>query len=239
MLSCAPGRPVVAPVGPVRLAVIAWNLSAGRGDLARLASDLASGELTGAPVANAVLLLQEATPSTALAGFDSHFVAVRQSPERTSGNLILSTRPLDDRRAIPLPAARQPRTAAVATIEIGRQRVFVASVHLENRLAWSRLAIFADGARGRQAAALVAGLPAGPGVVGGDMNTILGPHEPAWRRLRARFDDTPDTPAQPTFRDRLVLDHLFFDLPDGWLGATDVVADRYGSDHHPVIGLIR
>jgi hypothetical protein len=42
----------------------------------------------------------------------------------------------------------------------------------------------------------------------------------------------------PTFRDRLVLDHLFFDLPDGWRAERRVVADRYRSDHHPVLGLL-
>ncbi len=52
-------------------------------------------------------------------------------------------------------------------------------------------------------------------MVGGDFNTMLGPDEPAWGALLARFPDTPDKP-EPTFRDRLVLDHLFFDVPDGW-----------------------
>ena len=42
----------------------------------------------------------------------------------------------------------------------------------------------------------------------------------------------------PTFHDRLVLDHLFFDLPDGWVAARQVIANRYGSDHHPVLGLV-
>jgi hypothetical protein len=63
---------------------------------------------------------------------------------------------------------------------------------------------------------------------------MLGPDEPAWRMLLTRFPDTPDRPG-PTFRDRLVLDHLFFDLPDGWTVNRRVVDDKYGSDHHPVI----
>jgi len=35
-----------------------------------------------------------------------------------------------------------------------------------------------------------------------------------------------------------VLDHLFLDLPDGWTATRRVIEDRYGSDHHPVLGMI-
>jgi endonuclease/exonuclease/phosphatase (EEP) superfamily protein YafD len=56
--------------------------------------------------------------------------------------------------------------------------------------------------------------------------------------LAKRFDDTPADRARPTVRDRLVLDHLFFDVPDGWTVTRRVVPERYGSDHHPVIGLV-
>jgi hypothetical protein len=49
-----------------------------------------------------------------------------------------------------------------------------------------------------------------------------------------RFPATPDKP-EPTFRDRLVLDHLFFDVPDGWVVTRRVIKDQYGSDHHPVL----
>ena len=70
------------------------------------------------------------------------------------------------------------------------------------------------------------------------MNTMLGAAEPAWRVFSERFPDTPADRPRPTFRDRLVLDHLFFDLPDGWAVTRRVVAERYGSDHHPVIGIV-
>jgi endonuclease/exonuclease/phosphatase (EEP) superfamily protein YafD len=53
-----------------------------------------------------------------------------------------------------------------------------------------------------------------------------------------RFRDTPRDPPQPTFHDRLVLDHLFFDLPDGWTVTRRVLKDAYGSDHHPVVAVI-
>src|SRR4029077_16871873 len=76
------------------------------------------------------------------------------------------------------------------------------------------------------------------GILGGDLNTWLGPREPAWRDLLQRFPDTPRDPPQPPFHDRLVLDHLFFDLPAGWRATRRVVKDAYGSDHHPVVAIV-
>jgi endonuclease/exonuclease/phosphatase family metal-dependent hydrolase len=112
------------------------------------------------------------------------------------------------------------------------------STHLENRTgAWR--ALFSDLARRRQAEALIDALPEdGFGVLGGDFNAWLGRHEPAWQVLLNRFDDTPGVMRSATFRDRLVLDHLLFDLPAGWHAATSVARDRYGSDHHPVVATI-
>ena len=221
-------------------------MNAGRGDISRLVDDLAAGTLAAGPPPAYVLLLQEAVQSAdrdirsfadarRLASF---FVPVRIGSARASGNAILSTVPVDDPRMVELPQERQPRAAAAGTIDVAGERLFVVSVHLENRLDWWRLGVFADSARGRQAEALIGALPPGPGIVGGDMNTILGPAERAWRILLERFPDTPADP-EPTFRDRLVLDHLFFDLPDGWTATRRVIADRYGSDHHPVMGVIR
>ena len=116
---------------------------------------------------------------------------------------------------------------------VGSDTLFVVSTHLENRLGWLR-GLFGDRARGRQAEALLQALPQGHGIVGGDFNTMLGPNEPAWRAMLGRFPDTPDRP-EPTFRDRLVLDHLFFDLPDGWRGdaAGDQGPVRLGSPPGP------
>jgi len=246
LFGCALPRPVVPPTGPIALALVTWNLNAGRGDVGRLVDDLAAGRLTDAPVSDYVLLLQEAVEGgdRDIAAFargrslDAHFTPIRRSPARTTGNAILSTRPLEHARVVALPRERQPRAAVAAIITVAGQRLSVASVHLENRLTWWRLALFADNARGRQAAALIAALPPGPGIVGRDMNTILGPHDPAWRTLLARYPDTPARPG-PTFRERLVLDHLFFDLPDGWRATRTVLTDRYWSDHRPVLGVIR
>ena len=222
---------------PAVLAVITWNMHAGRGELPRLIADLATGRLTDAPVHDYVLLLQEFIDRG-----DNHLAVgplfKLLSPVRgESSNAIISTIPLTDTRVIELPRERQPRAAIGAHIDIGGETLFVVCTHLENRLGWLR-GLFGDRARGRQAAVLLKAVPQGHGILGGDLNTMLGPDEPAWRALLMRFPDTPDRP-QPTFRNRLVLDHLFFDLPERWKVTRRVVADQYGSDHHPVVADVR
>lgn len=225
-------------------------MHAGAGDLPRLLDDLAAGRLTATPIRDYpirdyIVLLQEApeggdrdaTVIAARRTLTSFFSAVRRGPLRTSGNAILSTLALTNPRTIELPRERQPRAAVVAGIDVAGERLFVISTHLENRLGWRR-GLFGDAARGRQAEALLRDIPPGEhGILGGDMNTMLGPSEPAWRAFLDRFPHTPPRP-EPTFRDRLVLDHLFLDLPDGWTATRTVIDERYGSDHHPVLGVI-
>jgi endonuclease/exonuclease/phosphatase family metal-dependent hydrolase len=204
------------------------------GDLRRLIGDLEAGRLTGATPREYVLLLQEFVGIDDGAGSTARALTLFTSPvQGASGNAIVSTIPLEDPHTIDLPRERQPRAAVAATIRVRGEALFVVSTHLENRLGWLR-GLFGDRARGRQAEALLDRLPRGHGIVGGDFNTMLGPGEPAWRALLERFPDTPDRP-EPTFRDRLVLDHLFFDVPDGWRVTRRVVREQYGSDHHPVI----
>lgn len=244
------------------LAVATWNLHAGRGDLARFRYDLASGILTGGVPADYVILLQEdverlaepaantvdetrrisaehsASEIATVNGLSFFFAPVHATGARASGNAILSTRPLLEPRLVPLERERQPRTAVVATIRLDSTSLFVVNVHMENRLAWWR-ALFSDSARARQTTQLLRALPQeAEGILGGDLNTWLGPNEPAWRAMLRRFPDTPRDRPEPTFRDRLVLDHLFFDLPEGWMVTRRVIAESYGSDHHPVIGTI-
>jgi endonuclease/exonuclease/phosphatase family metal-dependent hydrolase len=215
------------------LAVVTWNLHAGRGDLARLRYDLASGSLTGAVPIDYVLLLQEVVRPVDAQGLSVFFAPVRGD----SGNAILSTRPLIQPRVIALERERQPRSAIAAALRLDAASLFIVDVHMENRLAWWR-ALFSDTARGEQASALLRELPAGDGILGGDLNTWLGPNEPAWRAMLRRFPDTPRDPPQPTFHDRLVLDHLFFDLPAGWRVSRRVINNAYGSDHHPVVAML-
>lgn len=242
--------PTVAPshlrtLAPL-LAVVTWNMNAGRGDLPRLVSDLESGQLAGAPPLHYVLLLQEATeegdhPASAFAsarGLSGFFVPIWHDGRVMRGNAILSTARLVNARAIELPRERQPRTAAAAAIAVGGEQLFVVSVHLENRVSWLKGGVLDEDARGRQADALLRALPAhGSGIVGGDLNLWLGAAEPAWRAFNRRFPShaPDDRPTAPTFRQRLVLDHLFYDLPEGWHANRRTLPDRYGSDHHPVL----
>jgi len=239
-------------------------MHAGRGDLERLRYDLASGILTDGVPADYVLLLQEdvepldsaptqvgadlqvgphGAPHSARAVADTNglsffFSPVRRDERRMSGNAILSTRPLLEPRSVSLARERQPRSAVAATIRLDSASLFLVDVHMENRLAWWRL-LFSDTARGKQAAALLQEIPQqGDGILGGDLNTWLGPREPAWQLMLRRFPDTPRAPLRPTFHDRLVLDHLFFDLPDGWGATRRVLKDAYGSDHHPVVAVV-
>ena len=208
----------------------------GRGNLVRLIDDLEAGRLTGSPPREYVLLLQEfVNREGSIVRSPTRALTLFTSPVRgAAGNAIVATFALEEPRTIDLPRERQPRAAVAATMRAGRETLFIVSTHLENRLGWLR-GLFGDRARGRQADALLNALPGGHGIVGGDFNTMLGPDEPAWRALLTRFPDTPGEP-EPTFRDRLVLDHLFFDLPDGWRVTRRVIRDRYGSDHHPVVG---
>jgi endonuclease/exonuclease/phosphatase family metal-dependent hydrolase len=231
----------------VLLAVVTWNVNAGRGDLPQLVTDLTTGVLTGKPVRDFIILLQEnieGSPHDVQSVARSRqlytfFTEVRLSDRGPSGNAVLSTRPLLDARVIDLPRERRVRKAVVVTLEIDGIPMFAACTHLENRTSWLKGGLLSDTARGRQARVLLRSLPQGHGIVGGDLNTWLGPGEPAWRALQERFDETPGGAAdEPTFRDRLVLDHLFFDLPSRWEAVRAVVPERYGSDHHPVLGLI-
>jgi endonuclease/exonuclease/phosphatase family metal-dependent hydrolase len=237
---CARTPPTtVAPHPPASLTVITWNMHRGDGDVQRLIDDIDSGRLS--MPGEYILLLQEfgdRDDRRARVRSNARSLSVFFSPVRPNvANAIASTVPLENTRTIELPRERQPRSAAVATIATHGEQLFIVSVHLENRLAWYR-GLFGDRARGRQANALLAALPSmGHGILGGDMNTMLGPQEPAWQTFVQRFPETPGH-LEPTMRDRAVLDHLFVDLPDGWHLKRHVIGDRYGSDHHPLLGEI-
>ena len=243
-VTCSLGRVATVPQEPALLTVVTWNTDAGSGDLERLVTDLQSGTLGGATPVGYVLLLQEAAENEldAIAvprGWTTWFVPVRGVEGRVRGNAIVSSLALRDPRVVPLSRERQPRAAASAWIDLAGQPLFVASVHLENRVSLWRGGLLSDNARGRQVDGLLRALPAdASGILGGDFNTWLGPNEPAWRALARRFTDTSEWPRSSTFRERLALDHLLMDLPDGWRAIRQVLPDDYGSDHHPVMALV-
>lgn len=170
------------------------------------------------------------------------------------GNAVLSTLPLADLAAIELPVERQRRVAVAATVA-GRNsagipwRVRFVSAHLENRARWLRLHRALGAAQANQARALVAGLerlsPIPASAVGGDFNTwFRGGASGALDALRIRYPSVEvhpegDTRQLPLFLPGLRLDHLFLRLPVGWSGHYEIVADRYGSDHAPLMGWVR
>jgi endonuclease/exonuclease/phosphatase family metal-dependent hydrolase len=234
-----PPQTVPAFVARAALAVVSWNVHGSAGDLPRLVADLRAGRLTGAPASAFVLLLQEATSDAVAAAQRDGLFAQYERIYPTRGNAILSTSPLIDARTIELPRMRQRRVALVASIDVDGMRVRVVTTHLENRVSWWRGGLFSEDARRQQAEALVKALPHGePTILGGDFNAWLGRTEPGWKALAARFPDGPPPLPTPTFRQRLFLDDIFFDLRGKWLANRLVVSNRYGSDHHPVVGLL-
>jgi endonuclease/exonuclease/phosphatase family metal-dependent hydrolase len=158
------------------------------------------------------------------------------------GNAILSTLPLSELQAIELPFERQRRVAIAATIDGAGPdgKIRVVSTHLDASASARRLWVFTSGLRERQAARLIASLPHSPAaVMGSDLNTwVDGRREPAVRLLQQVFPSTPPIADRATVALGFTLDYLFFRLPDGWSAASNRVADRYGSDHHPIVGWI-
>ena len=156
------------------------------------------------------------------------------------GNAIVSTLPLTELRALELPFVRQRRVVPVARIDVEQgAAITVASVHLDPFVGRDRLWLLGAGAsRGRQARVVADALPVtGSLAVGGDFNTWLGADEPAVAEMRRVSDPSP-WPAEPTFANGRVLDHLFFRMPAPLRGMYRRAPRTYGSDHFPLVGWI-
>jgi endonuclease/exonuclease/phosphatase family metal-dependent hydrolase len=169
------------------------------------------------------------------------------------GNAILSSLPLEGAQAIELPLVLQRRVAVTAVIRLGRLKLRVVSAHLDPRgppgHQWS-------GAAGRaiQAQHLVSSLPAGPVVLGADLNLGRGRYERAWRVLRHAGFSFGIPPTAPGWRHtfhalpRLVLDYVLIRDPSRTVHRAIVnrldehPRDRgprvFGSDHHPLLARI-
>jgi endonuclease/exonuclease/phosphatase family metal-dependent hydrolase len=161
------------------------------------------------------------------------------------GNAILSTLPLIDVEAIELPFTRRRRVAVAASVEVPGQRsgatrqVRVVTAHFDTGLAL--LACGPARLRARSAQVLLSALATVPGVVvvGGDLNTSWGDDEPAVHVLRRHLPDARRLDRDETWHGpvgtRGRLDHLF-GRADGAIIPVTRVSDRFGSDHHPVVG---
>jgi endonuclease/exonuclease/phosphatase family metal-dependent hydrolase len=162
------------------------------------------------------------------------------------GNAILSTVPLEDLAAIELPFERQRRVAVAATVSLSRPnaapvRIRVVSVHLDNMVGPGRGWILGgEFGRLRQARSLVELLKGEEVViVGGDFNTWFGAAEPAYREIHDALPDCRTTDPRATFLGLLRLDHVFFRIPDDWTAGFQRAAERYGSDHYPLLATVR
>jgi hypothetical protein len=164
------------------------------------------------------------------------------------GNAILSTEPLSNALAIELPLARQRRVAIGASVQVVRDgmesTLRVLDVHLEPLSSPRSLWVFRN-PRTAQVDSILSLLTteshdvdvswAGT-VVGGDFNTVkAGVDEPAYRDMRAWGQSTGSEDRRATHRLGR-LDYLFYQLPGPWQGTTRRVDEKFGSDHHPIVG---
>lgn len=165
--------------------------------------------------------------------------------DQDRGNAILSTEPLTEFSAIELPFERQRRVAIGATVSGGHRpgagwSLRVVSAHLESTVPASRLWVMANGARVRQAKGLLEALGPDPAVLlAGDFNTWLGFADPAYRALDAHLPGIVRGDRRATFRPFFRLDHAFARLPAEWTVAARRLDDRLGSDHYPLLALLR
>jgi endonuclease/exonuclease/phosphatase family metal-dependent hydrolase len=161
------------------------------------------------------------------------------------GTAILSSLPLREPHVIELPMGIQRRVAAVVTISLpgAGTDVSVATAHLDN-FSFRRPVGSLGAIRARQAAALDRALPRdGALVLGADLNTWMRElREPAFTLLRRRLPEPASPGRTPTSRFLGVprrVDHLLARAPASHAFTGRRLADRYGSDHHPLIGVLK
>jgi endonuclease/exonuclease/phosphatase family metal-dependent hydrolase len=170
------------------------------------------------------------------------------------GNAVVSTEPLARVRAIELPLERQRRVSIETSIEVrtgGAVRYLqLIDVHLEPLSSPSTLWLFRN-PRLRQLDALLRGRGTPSGVrtgetaagfvLGGDFNLIQGgADEPVYSLARLWSRDLDGEDSRATHRMGR-LDYLFFRSVGGRgeTLSTTRIDDRFGSDHHPVMGRFR
>jgi endonuclease/exonuclease/phosphatase family metal-dependent hydrolase len=264
----------VVATRPEVLIVVSWNMNVGRGKLDELLvylNEQFKAETSGHRV-GMVVLLQEVhrsgTDVPASARFPRTVPRQIRPPESAKdiaqlaqtlgmsavyvpsmrnssgahdpqdrGNAILTTEVLAAPTAIELPFGRQRRVAVGATIHDIR---FI-SVHLDT----SRDRVM-------QAEALASGdvTPQGATVVAGDLNTVEGRNDGAYKVMAARLAAVPcgdrRTHAWPWRLEMFFggwvgrLDHIFMSVPaDRWSGRCSTVPHFFGSDHRPLVLVLR
>jgi endonuclease/exonuclease/phosphatase family metal-dependent hydrolase len=180
--------------------------------------------------------------------------SMRNGSERSDrGNAILASLPLENAVGIELPLMLQRRVALCAEVVIGEQRLPVMSAHLDPRGPPGHKWLGAAG-RAAQTEYLLQWLEAKTVLLGADLNLGRGRAERSWRLLsQAGF--TPGVPAMlPSWRHtyhgftRLLLDYLLarngnqiiaeFRVSRLDEDPRDQGRTIFGSDHHPLLGLL-
>jgi endonuclease/exonuclease/phosphatase family metal-dependent hydrolase len=150
------------------------------------------------------------------------------------GSAILATLPLAAPIAVELPGERQRRVMVVA--QAGP--VSVAVIHLDPLGGDRRLRLFwTPWMRDVQVRSAARLLPDGPLVIGADLNTWHGRDERGARFLTALFDATRLSIDRRGLGLR-VLDYMFFRAESGRRAHYRQLANRYGSDHRPLVGWV-
>lgn len=160
--------------------------------------------------------------------------ASADEPNEDRGSAILSTLPLSEPVAIELPGERQRRVVILAKAG----PVSVAVVHLDALGGARRLRVFwTPWMRDVQIRSIVSAMPSGPLVVGADLNTWHGRDEMAARALGKLFRATPLSVDRHGLGLR-VLDYMFFRAAPNRRAYYRQLANRYGSDHRPLVGWV-
>ena len=157
-----------------------------------------------------------------------------RDPAEDRGNAILSTLPVTEPVAVELPGERQRRVVVYA--KIGS---FAAGViHLDALGSGRRLRVFwTPWLRDVQVRSLNGHFPEGPLVIGADLNTWHGRDELAARFMGDEFGATPLSVDRHGLGLR-VLDYMFFRSANGRSARYRQIANKYGSDHRPLVGWI-
>jgi endonuclease/exonuclease/phosphatase family metal-dependent hydrolase len=244
------------------LVVVSWNVHASRGSVPEFVDALRSRVGTDT---HFVLLLQEvlrrgdAVPATAPIGVElprairpgkgraDEIVSVagtlnlsllyapsmRNGDDTDSasredrGNAILSTLPLTAPKVIELPLRQQRRVSVAVDLAYGTPPVpslRVVSAHVDT---------WAGGDQARSLAALLRLWNDDTALfVGSDLNALFGRFDPRVRSVNAAVKRR-DCGGR-SYLHLLSLDQVFTDL-DGWVQSCRVLADRFGSDHAPLV----
>jgi endonuclease/exonuclease/phosphatase family metal-dependent hydrolase len=162
------------------------------------------------------------------------------------GNAILTNLPLKAPVAVELPLLRDRRVAVSAEVpapQVGRLRV--TGLHLDHLAELRTVHRGFGSGRSEQVAALLEAIPDHrAGILAGDFNTWRAQEsEEAMGLARDAYPSMAEIPEDATVQVLAGLigrrsDYVLARIPEGWTAEYRVVPDRYGSDHHPLVGSI-